>query len=105
MGWALLVLISVIGGVAWFQYRAGRSTYRPLARRQPDLAADQPELGTEAIDMTAFNAATRRNEALEPSRARWVQQRPAHEPPQNSSYATWFHTTFQKKRQTKDDPQ
>lgn len=98
LGWVALIVIGAIASVAYVQHRRNRGSYRPLSQRQPTLRTKDTsarEIGTEAIDMESFKSATRRNEALEASRAKWLSCNET--PAIGKDYTTWFHNSFHKR--------
>ena len=67
-GMVAILVIAILAVAIAFDYRRKRGKYRPLAYRMQDGRIDspgkEPELGTEEIDIAAFNGAVRRNNAL-----------------------------------------
>ena len=67
-GMVAILVIAILAVAIAIDYRRKRGKYRPLAHRLQDGGMDgpgkEPELGTEEIDIAAFNSAVRRNNAV-----------------------------------------
>ena len=101
--WLLVVVLIGVGVTSLIQYRAQRSTYRPLANRQPPRRPSDVPLGMEATDLEAVSRANRRNESLERGQTNWLASKgvfgraDTDVPPlaDDETYAARFHDVFQ----------
>ncbi|MCX7560029.1 hypothetical protein OS190_10665 [Sulfitobacter sp. F26204] len=102
--WVGLLIMVVIGvvAIASLQFRAQRSTYKPLASRQPARRQSDVPLGMEATDLDAVSRTNRRNESLERGQTNWLTAKgffgradtevaPLAD---DETYAARFHTAF-----------
>ncbi|MGC1504806.1 MAG: hypothetical protein WA782_11795 [Sulfitobacter sp.] len=101
--WLLVVVLVGVGITGLLQYRAQRTTYRPLATRQPPRRAPDVPLGMEATDLEAVSRANRRNESLERGQTNWLTSKgvfgraDTDVPPlaDDETYAARYHDAFQ----------